>query len=663
MARAVTLGNGNMLVGLDYRGQVRDLYFPFVGHSNHVSGASGSYMHRIGVFVDDRISWLDDPSWVISIGSDAHTGVGSMHAVNESIGISLTVCDAVHNEQNVFLRSVTLGNESKTKREIKLFFSQQFRISESRRGDTGFFDPRVNAIIHYKGHCNFLINAFHKGEQFVDYNIGLFGIEGKEGTYHDAHDGVLERNPIEHGSVDSVLGVTCELAGKSYTQVDYWIVCGNTIAEVHDLNAYVIEETPERLIESTRNYWKAWIEKENRDLSLLSPEMQTLFNRSLTTIRIHTDNRGGIIASSDTDMLHHGRDTYSYVWPRDAAYIAHALDRVGYSDVSERLFTFLSTKLERDGYLMHKYRSDGMLGSSWHPWMQKGHAQLPIQEDETAIVLFLLWRHYEADHSLEFIESLYNPFIEKAANFLCDFVQSEYGLPKNSYDLWEEKYGISTYTASSVYGGLIAAAHFANMLGKDEAVRTYSAVAQRMQSAILEHLYDRELGMFIKHIHASDTEDPVYDKTIDMSSFFGPLYFGVVDVDDERIEKAFSVVEEKLRVRSQSDGYVRYDRDNYYTMQDAGSPNPWVITTLWVAQYFIMKAKKLKDLERPYAILKWTCSHATKGGVLAEQMHPHTGEHLSTAPLIWSHAEFVVTVDDYIKKHDILSGKTKVAEL
>ena len=52
MARAVTLGNGNLLVGLDGRGQVRDLYFPYVGEANHVSGASGNFVHRIGVFVD-----------------------------------------------------------------------------------------------------------------------------------------------------------------------------------------------------------------------------------------------------------------------------------------------------------------------------------------------------------------------------------------------------------------------------------------------------------------------------------------------------------------------------------------------------------------------------------------------------------------------------------
>lgn len=654
MARAVTLGNGNMLVGLDYKGLVRDFYFPYVGHSNHVSGASGSFVHRIGIFVDGAISWLDEPSWTISVGSEAKTGVGSLHAVNEVLGVSLSSLDAVHNEKNIFIRSFTLCNERGEARELKLFLSQQFRISESRRGDTGFYDPRAKAIVHYKGHSNFLINAFHKDEQFSDYNIGLFGIEGREGTYHDAVDGVLERNPIEHGSVDSVIGITATLEGKACTQIDYWVVCGASIAEIHDLNTHVLEETPDRLLQSTQNYWKAWIEKEDRDLSLMSPLLQTLFNRSLTTIRVHTDNRGGIIASSDTDMLHHGRDTYSYVWPRDGAIIAHALDRTGYTDAAERFFSFLSPLLEKDGYLMHKYRSDGTLGSSWHPWMHNGVPELPIQIDETALPLYMLWQHYQMDHNVEFIESIYNSFIEKAADFLVDFIESEYGLPKNSYDLWEEKFGVSTYSASAVFGALNAAAHFANMLGKQEAARTYSAVAQRMQGAILHHLYDEELGMFIKHIHILENEDPVYDKTIDISSFFGPVYFGVIEIDDKRVLRAFNLIEERLRVRSQSDGYVRYELDNYYTMQEAGSPNPWVITTLWIAQYHIMAAKKLSDLARAYEILEWTCSHATKGGVLPEQIHPHTGEHLSTAPLTWSHAEFVITVDDYIKKYNQL---------
>lgn len=650
MARAVTIGNGTILVGLDHRGQVRDLYHPFVGHSNHVSGASGSHVHRIGVYVDGELSWLDDDGWQVNIGCDASTLASTMHAVHDSLGITLSSCDIVHNERNVFIREFIVGNESAHARTVKLFLSQQFRISESRRGDTGFFDPRVNALIHYKGHTNILVNAFAGSEQFSEYNIGLFGIEGKEGTYWDAVDGKLECNPIEHGSVDSILALTFSLEPQTQQVAHYWIACGTSINEAHDLNTYILKETPKRLLSSTKNYWRAWIEKEGNDLSPLSDTLRTLYNRSLTTIRVHTDNNGAIIASSDTDILHHGRDTYGYVWPRDGAIIAHALDVTGYGDVAKRFFRFMTDCIERGGYLMHKYRSDATLGSSWHPWIIDGKPEFPIQEDETALVVYMLYEHYERERDLEFIESLYNPFIEPAAEFMAEFIESRLGLPSNSFDLWEEKFGISTYTASAVYGALLAASQFATLLGKTESSRTYTAVAQRVKEGILEHLYDERAGYFIKLIRAHESGDDTYDTTLDMSSFFGPLYFGVIPPNDKRLTRMYTAIEERLRVHGPSAGYMRYEGDNYYKMHDADSPNSWVIATLWVAQYHIMKATNEAELKEACDILEWTASHATPSGVLAEQMHPRTRVHLSTAPLVWSHAEFVLTCNAYLQK-------------
>lgn len=648
MARAITVGNGNLLVGLDYRGQVRDLYFPYVGLTNHVSGASGSYVHRIGVYVDGVMSWLDDPAWQISMGGDTECAIGNMVAEHAALGIRLESRDGVHNEQNVFLRRFTLTNTSAVARTVKFFSSQQFRIAESRRGDTAFYDPRVNAIIHYKDTDTFLINATKNGVQFSEFNIGLFGIEGKEGTYHDAHDGVLERNPIEHGSVDSVIGFTCELGPEGSEVIYYWIACADSIPAVHTLDALVLEETPERLLVSTEAYWQAWLEKEGKDTSVLSATLRTLYERSLVTIRVHADNRGGIIASSDTDMLHHGRDTYSYVWPRDGALIAHALDVSGYTDVGERFFTFISKCQEPGGYLMHKYLTNGSLGSSWHPWLQQGKPYLPIQEDETASVLVMLWKHYEMTRNLEFVESHYNSFIEPAAKFLVEYIEPVTGLPQASFDLWEEKYGTSTYTAASVYAGLMAATRFASLLGKDIDARTYQVVAARMQSAIVEHLYDPELKMFVKQVRHTDDGEIEYDRTIDTSSFHGVVLFEVLELDSPEIKQSLKTIEKVLQVDSSSQGFVRYQNDTYYTMQEAGSPNPWVITTLWVAQYYIKIAKKVGDLKRPLELLEWTASHAAPGGTLAEQMHPHTREHRSASPLIWSHAEYVLTIDMYL---------------
>ena len=47
--------------------------------------------------------------------------------------------------------------------------------------------------------------------------------------------------------------------------------------------------------------------------------------------------------------------------------------------------------------MMHKYRADGGLGASWHPYMHEGYGTAaPIQEDETALVVFCFAEFYHA---------------------------------------------------------------------------------------------------------------------------------------------------------------------------------------------------------------------------------------------------------------------------
>jgi oligosaccharide amylase len=654
MARATTVGNGNLLVGLDQRGHICDLYYPFVGESNHVSGASGSHFHRIGIWVDDVLTWLTDSAWTFSQEVDILGHAETICATHEALQIRFSSRSIVHNERDVFLREFTIESLSTKKREVKLFLSQQFRISESRRGDTGYYDPKTGSIIHYKGNVTLLINSFYGNQQFSEFNIGLFGIEGKEGTWHDAFDGRLEGNAIEHGSVDSIIAHTIQLAPKKIEKVDYWIVAAPSVSAARELNEEITQESAARLIASTGSYWEAWLEKEARNLSMLPPDVQRLYRKSLLVMRMHADNRGGIIASSDTDMLHHGRDCYSYVWPRDAALIAHAFDQAGYQDAARRCYDFFSRCQEPEGYLMHKYRSDGALGSSWHPWVKDGKEILPIQEDETATVLFALFKHYQLYKDLEYIESIYNSFIEPAAYFLVSYIEPTTGLPQASFDLWEEKYGTSTYTAASVCAALSAAAFFAVTLGKDADARSFEAAASRMRKSISEHLYDATLGYFVKQIIIDDEDEVQVDATLDVSSLHGLLFFDILDITDEKITNTIKAIEERLYVHNNSKGYVRYDGDNYYRLQDAGSPNPWVICTLWVARYYIARAELAADLEHAHSLLEWTSNHANSGGLLAEQMRPDTRDHLSASPLVWSHAEFVLTILAYIEKYKML---------
>jgi len=86
--------------------------------------------------------------------------------------------------------------------------------------------------------------------------------------------------------------------------------------------------------------------------------------------------------------------------------------------------------------------------------------------------------------------------------------------------------------------------------------------------------------------------------------------------------------------------------------------NPWFICTLWLADYFITRAKSPAELKLALPIFTWTAGHALESGVLAEQVNPYTNEPISVSPLTWSHATVVSTIIKYLEKLEALQGCT-----
>lgn len=335
------------------------------------------------------------------------------------------------------------------------------------------------------------------------------------------------------------------------------------------------------------------------------------------------------------------------MWPRDGAMTVMALLEVGEYNISKHFFKFCNDVVEPDGYLMHKYRADRSLGSSWHPFVKDGEPILPIQEDETALVLVALYEYYQKTKDIEFIEGHYNDVIKRMATFLADFTDPKTGLPLPSYDLWEEKHGVSTFTSAATYAGLIAGAKFAKLFEKENDEKLFSDTAAKMKDAILEHLYDKDLKMFVKLLNTKNGEVH-YDRTIDMSSIYAIYAYGILDIDDPLVTESIKTIEEKLRINTGIDGVPRYTGDKYY-YQVEGVPNPWYITTLWLAQYYALSAKTTEDLDKVRHWLNWVVVHSPLSGVLSEQLHPFSGEQLSANPLTWSHAEYIRTVLLYHK--------------
>lgn len=651
MARATVLSNGNLVVCLDQTGFVRDIYFPYVGLWNQVAG----YKHRIGVMVDGVFSWLDDGKWTIKISYKKETMVSQMLARNNDLGVSIVTEDVVYNEANVFLRKIDIYNHHPKTVDIKIFFGQEFVIDEGNKRNTAFYDPTHNSIVHYKGRRVFIVNGMtESGSSIDDYTVGSFQYEGKEGSYRDAEDGQLSRNAVEHGSVDSVVRFCTSCESERKATVYYWICAGKTLNEAYKLNSMVLEKQPEGMIHSTDQFWNAWLNKRPLPKGILSDSKKRLFDTSLFVLRAHVDSRGGIIASADSNMIEFGKDDYSYVWPRDAAFITMTLDKAGYTEVTKPFFLFCKDVLHEDGYLHHRFRPDQSLGSTWHStiaqndWLKNRILQLPIQEDESAAVIFALWKHYEITKDIEFIEMLYKPLTEKIANFLMSFRDDKLGLPLHSYDLWEEKIGVSTYTCASVYGGLMAAANFSELLGKRNHLREYREAAQQIRQAAIEHLYSPELKSFVRYANVQDGKVERFE-LVDASSLFGLWYFGMLEHDDPLFINTEAAVQARLKNTSPLGGFIRYEHDNYF--KSTQYSNSWFIITMWEAQR-VLHRPVISDLDIEYikSVLNWVEKYQYSSGVLAEQIHPITGESLSATPLVWSHSVFIETVLMYIQK-------------
>jgi GH15 family glucan-1,4-alpha-glucosidase len=152
-------------------------------------------------------------------------------------------------------------------------------------------------------------------------------------------------------------------------------------------------------------------------------------------------------------------------------------------------FRFCADALTEDGYLRHKYNPDGTPGSSWHPYIVRNERSLPIPEDETGLTLMALWRDFTHHQEIEFPQSVYDTLIRPAAAFLADYMDSALSLPKPSYDLWEERYGIFTFTSSAVYGGLTAAANFFHLYGNDFLSERYRKTAAAIHHRIVCNIY------------------------------------------------------------------------------------------------------------------------------------------------------------------------------
>jgi len=711
MPRDLPVGNGQMLVNFDHHYRLRDIYFPHVGEENH-----GGQPCRFGVWAPlpshkrrkkqerrrQRVYWADD-GWDIDLDYEPSTLATDVRMHHPMLELELNCCDVVDFHRPIYVRRITVNNPTDEEREVRLIHNQDFHLYGTKVGDTSYYDPKLRSLVHYRKQRYLMACFYAEGEQRVDeYATGTAGFQGAEGTWRDAEDGQLGNNPIAQGAVDSTMLVGVHLEPGESTTVHMVIGCGKSYEDLKEIHRFLHRQGPQGVIDRTRAYWQLWLTATRTDFVTseqtgLSEDVAELFKRSLLIVRSQIDNNGSIIAANDSDIMQFSRDTYSYNWPRDGAFIADALDSAGFPDVSRQFYSLCSRLLTEDGYFLHKYNPDGSPASSWHPWVANGRTQLPIQEDETALVVWAVWRHYVRYRDIEFVRPLWIRLIQPAADFLVRYRDPATHLPLPSYDLWEERWGIHAFTVATVYAGLRAAWQFATCFGDNERAETYLEAAEQVQQAFGKYMWSKKHDRFLRRIEPADRDrtgalineivagrNPFHsmqqlytglpadgengqvnsngqtvgevahevDEVID-SSMFAIFAMDLLPPDDQRVVKTMQQIERRLWVKTDVGGMARYEDDGYHQISqqtDTIPGNPWFICTLWLADYYIARAEDAAQLREAAPLLEWVAERALPSGCLAEQVHPETNAPLSVCPLTWSHATVVATLVKYLNK-------------
>jgi GH15 family glucan-1,4-alpha-glucosidase len=168
---------------------------------------------------------------------------------------------------------------------------------------------------------------------------------------------------------------------------------------------------------------------------------------------------------------------------------------------------------------------------------------------------------------------------------------------------------------------------------------------------MMTQLYDRNLGRFVKAIRP----DGSIDSTIDSSLSFTFLY-GTFDAENAAVNQTMKAIADKLWISTGIGGLARYENDAYHRVSSDVQGNPWFICTLWLARWHVASAKSPEDLKKALSLFLWVVKHSRASGVLAEQLNPYDATPISVSPLVWSHAEYVLAVSEYIEKYRLLSS-------
>ena len=619
------IGNQNILASFTKQGEILRLLYPTRDYKQMID-----FFH-VGLKINDsRLVYLhEDINNIYMQQYEEDTNILNTEILNTYFNLKVVQTDYASIKENILVRKYKFTNENTIDLNLNFLVHSSLTSSPENRV-SGMC--RNDALIQYNH--EYMLCTFSK-EKLLSSQINNSKANIEDGKIWDKDYVGMSAN----SSISYDLGT---LKPNETRELELYIFIEDSKIGLDNL-----EKTIDRIrkidfrteYEAVKKYWKKYVKDHNGlELDLAETpknrKIKQIYTRTILLYSLLVNHEtGGISAAVEVDENLKQCGGYQYCWPRDAVFTTTAMDILKMKKEVEKFYkSFCKNTQSRNGMWEQRFFTDGRLAPCWG-----------YQIDETASVIVGVYNHYKVIEDKKFLKDNLK-MCEKAINFLKKYVEDIFQETNKcgiSYDLWEEYEGVNLYAVSSIFASFNAMIkiyeelkeEFTKNRVKQENVNkekeTLRNLSVTLREYILKNFYDESKKSLVRNLE---------DKTLDISILGTVIPFELFSPKDKKILNTVERI--NMTLRTYTGGYKRFETDTYR------EGKPWIIATLWIAEYYLEIGEKQKAKECFDFVIKTSTEH----GFLAEQVNNSTMQPDWVIGLGWSHAMFIETLKKMIEK-------------
>ena len=618
------IGNKNILTTFSAKGEMLRLLYPTRENKQYIN-----YFHTGVKINDSNLIYLhDDINNTYIQYYDTDTNILNTEITNTYFNLKTLQTDFVTIKDDILVKKYIFMNIGSIELDVNFLIHSELLSDQNNFVGAMKIDTGMIQYAH-----DFSVATFAKEKELLSYQINDSAKTINTGKiYGKDYIGMSKDSSISYDIGKIKPGEKKELEICIYIDENK-----KTIQTVENEVERIKKVDLKKEYTKTKSYWRKYV-KEHNGLDLKEPEssyeekIQDIYRRSILLFPLLTNQTtGGIIAGVevDEDLTQCGR--YAYCWPRDAVFIAKALDILKMTKETEKFYNvFCKMTQSKNGMWEQRFYTDGKLAPCWG-----------YQIDETASVVHGVYSHYEYTKNEEFLKNNLQ-MCEKAVDFLKKYVRDlfdETGKYHVSYDLWEMYEGTHLYSLASIYSAFESIKKIYKVLGKNVSefennrlkgekinknIQEISALQIQIKEFIERNLYDETRKSYVRNTD---------DKRIDISLLGAVIPFKVFSPKEKKIQNTVENI--NLTIRTYTGGYKRFENDHYR------NGAPWPIANLWMTLYYLEIGEKKKAKDTFDFVLKTAGRHS----LLGEQVDNQTLKPNWVLGLGWSHAMFIIVLE------------------